>query len=132
MNNNVLGGILIIVGLMAVIGTLFPIYLYESSRSWQVVDGSITSTKVLGMIMRFRRCISYTYRVGTKDFTNTQIIPRDPWVDELKVGSKVPLRYKDDEPKFVLIDHLQVWQDTLLAALNGVWIVAGFMLRRRK
>jgi hypothetical protein len=132
MNNSVLGYILIVVGMLAVINTLFPICLYENSRGWPMTQGTITSSKVLGFVMHFRRAITYTYRVDSKVLTHTQIIPRDPWVDELKEGNEAPLRYKSDEPKLVLIDHPQIWQNILLATWNAVWIVAGFILVRRK
>jgi hypothetical protein len=132
MNNSVLGRILIIVGTLAVINTLSPIYFYENSRDWPAVKGTVTLSKMLGLIMHFRRAITYTYQADSKAFTRTQIIPRDPWIDELKEGSIIPLRYKIDEPKFVMIDHQQIWQNILLAAWNGVWIVAGLILIKRK
>lgn len=130
-NNGVIGRILIIVGALAAINTLFPIYLYEESRNWPSVDGKVNSTKILGTIMRFRRAINYTYRVALQDFTTTQMIPRDSWVDELKEGSVIPLRYKIDDPTFVVVDHEQTWRHIMLSFWNIIWVAAGIILLRR-
>lgn len=132
MNNSVLGYLLIIVGTLAVINTLSPIYFYETSREWPTTKGTVTFIKVLGLVMRFRCAISFTYLVDGKTFTNSQVIPRDPWIEELKEGSEIPLRYKSGEPKLVVIAHPQIWQNILLASWNAIWIVAGFILLRRK
>jgi hypothetical protein len=132
MNNKVLGRLLIIVGSIAVISTLVPIYLYESSQMWPAVTGVVRSTKVLGLLLRFRRAISYTYNVDDKEFKGTQIIPRDPWVDELKEGSEIPLRYNGEDKKLTIINHQQIWQHILLVLVNALWILAGFILLQRK
>ena len=132
MNNVVLGRVLIIVGTIAVLSALFPIYLFESSHDWAKTSATVTKTKVIGTLIRFRRLITYTYEADGKIMTSSQILPRDPWVDELKEEAKVPVRYSAREPKMVLIDHPQVWQNLLLAAWNAIWIVIGFVLIKRK
>jgi hypothetical protein len=128
----VIGRVLIIVGILAVINTLFPIFLFENSRNWQTVEGTVTSTKVLGFIMHFRKAITYKYFVEPKEFTNTQIVPRDPWVDEKANGATIPVRYKAEQPKLAIIDHQQVWQSILLSLWNAVWIIAGVIILKRK
>ncbi len=123
---------MIIVGALAVINTLFPIYLYQNSRNWQAVEGNVVSSKVLGMLMHFRRGITFTYMADSVRITNMQIIAREPWVDDLKEGSKIPIRYKSGKPKLAIIDHEQVWPNILLSLWNAVWIVVGVVLIKRK
>lgn len=120
----VLAWFLVLVGLIMVGNDLFPIYQFKASDNWPKVSGTIMGNSAYGL-MRIRRCVGFAYRVGSKSYQCTQMMPSDSWTKGLTEGTAVQVRHRLDKPESALIDHFQVWDYLFLACWNSLWIVFG-------
>ncbi len=123
--NTIIGLMVILLGVCLAAYNLFPIYKFSASHNWPTTTGSVSNIIDTGMLFRLRRIITFIYSVDGKSYTSAQMMPKDSWVQGLKNGSPIQIRYCSNKPESALVNRSATWGYVFLACWNSIWIIVG-------